>query len=1154
MMYRDGIKAVLQTLLTHLRPTVRFSILEFMIFLGGSPLLYAQSLQSDSLFAKGVEAYSSGKYGQAYDYFKRCDEIDGKEMPDKSCRKYYSCDWMASSLYMQGKEEEAYKLTHYYYLVPTDRRMTALSDSIKDAGYDYYNSSDFPKVLECFLKASEIERTTIGDSSPLYANTLFSIGDAYYATGDTEKAVEYYKECLGKSLCHYDAWSEYINDLANYIVYLHPQTGYREVSDIFKDILHKTDLHYEWYDALKLRTIIAAYQAYDLDYLEEQQTKENDYDPLEECAKRHGEPSRHFLSQTSQAFNLYQSLGAGLEAYTIGNRYLAAAREMGRKDSLTISVMLGMAEQFTAEFQFNMGLSMAEKALKMAEDLQSPTCISEAHLQIARTCVKSGDYENALKHVEAGISPYHQRLLNDSINYLNTLHTLMNVYTGLGDWYHEYENAAKALELTMNLYGEESTETFREYVVFLRLYAQYGDIREPLSYVWALYDKLISDNRLFMGGDIYGAFYSIIDLINISRRVLTSDSEIEYFIRCTKQIRKILLDIEAYGKKHSITLDVTMTLADLLWDNGKTNDAIKLYLDIADIQKDYYERDDWGIKYKIGLAYLETGKAKKAFPYLRDVVKDIGKNVKENFRWMTSNSRADFWELICLPITDFTSYALAADLEKDFVTEAYDATLLSKGILLNSEVELQKLITDSGNKETIEAMNKWRELKERIDKFQRERNLSENSKLDLHRLQTTADSLESQLMLSLKEFGDYTKGLSINYKEVQRCLAPTDVAIEFAIAQVPPVDKNSRAYYVALVLESTGHPHMVKLIEYNRLAEAVKNKAITDSLIYWDIWQPLEIYIRGKLRIFFSPVLDFHALGLEYVQELSAYELYRLSSTRELVTHQASDILAQVAIFGGARFDMALTDNIAVTINTYRDVPNLRKARGAMMSVPDLPGSRQEAEEISRLMKNKGITASLNTDDACTEESFKSLSGKKISTIHISTHGFFEEYDSIADSQIDETFYTMQGMEEASLSRSGLLLSGAENTLFGSEAHAIEDGILTAKEISRLDFRGLALVVLSACKTALGDVSGDGVFGLQRGFKKAGAQTLVMSLWEVDDEATRLMMTEFYRNLIDGQKKREAFLNAQKRLRQYDKGQYDKPEYWAAFIMLDGID
>ena len=115
------------------------------------------------------------------------------------------------------------------------------------------------------------------------------------------------------------------------------------------------------------------------------------------------------------------------------------------------------------------------------------------------------------------------------------------------------------------------------------------------------------------------------------------------------------------------------------------------------------------------------------------------------------------------------------------------------------------------------------------------------------------------------------------------------------------------------------------------------------------------------------------------------------------------------------------------------------------------------------------------------------------------------------------------------------------------------DGILTSKEISQLILHGLDLVVLSACESALGDVSYGGVYGLQRGFKKAGANTIVMSLDKVDDEATRILMVEFYRNLMSGKSKCQSLKDAQKHLRKVDNGKYDNPKYWASFIMLDGL-
>ena len=138
--------------------------------------------------------------------------------------------------------------------------------------------------------------------------------------------------------------------------------------------------------------------------------------------------------------------------------------------------------------------------------------------------------------------------------------------------------------------------------------------------------------------------------------------------------------------------------------------------------------------------------------------------------------------------------------------------------------------------------------------------------------------------------------------------------------------------------------------------------------------------------------------------------------------------------------------------------------------------------------------------------------------------------------------------------RSGLLFSGANNTLRGNyqKIEGVEDGILTAKEIAQMDLRGTDLLVLSACQTGLGEVSGEGVFGLQRGFKKAGVNTILMSLWEVDDQATSLLMTAFYKELAKGRSKADALKAAQRAVRECKDKDFSSPYYWAAFILLDG--
>ena len=115
----------------------------------------------------------------------------------------------------------------------------------------------------------------------------------------------------------------------------------------------------------------------------------------------------------------------------------------------------------------------------------------------------------------------------------------------------------------------------------------------------------------------------------------------------------------------------------------------------------------------------------------------------------------------------------------------------------------------------------------------------------------------------------------------------------------------------------------------------------------------------------------------------------------------------------------------------------------------------------------------------------------------------------------------------------------------------VEDGVLTALELSNMNLGRVDMVVMSACESGLGETSGEGVFGLQRGFKLAGANTLLMSLWKVDDTATQKLMAEFYRNYLSGKSKQESLTLAQQSLR--NNAKYSDPEYWAAFILLDGI-
>jgi CHAT domain-containing protein len=136
------------------------------------------------------------------------------------------------------------------------------------------------------------------------------------------------------------------------------------------------------------------------------------------------------------------------------------------------------------------------------------------------------------------------------------------------------------------------------------------------------------------------------------------------------------------------------------------------------------------------------------------------------------------------------------------------------------------------------------------------------------------------------------------------------------------------------------------------------------------------------------------------------------------------------------------------------------------------------------------------------------------------------------------------GLVENPLLRSGLALAG-----FNARQSGSEDGVLTALEASQLNLSGTELVVLSACQTGLGDIAnGEGVYGLRRAFGIAGAETQLMSLWNVSDKGTQSLMVRYYDKLMDGMGRSEA-LRAVQLETISDGGKYSRPYYWSAFIL-----
>jgi CHAT domain-containing protein len=283
------------------------------------------------------------------------------------------------------------------------------------------------------------------------------------------------------------------------------------------------------------------------------------------------------------------------------------------------------------------------------------------------------------------------------------------------------------------------------------------------------------------------------------------------------------------------------------------------------------------------------------------------------------------------------------------------------------------------------------------------------------------------------------------------------------------------------------------------------------------------------------------------------YRFTYLSSGRDLA--RLSVVVKSksgVVIFADPSFDDsrggAARANPPTTTSKTR---GLRSRSLRSMKWERLPGTAQEAAALVKLIRE----ASLFRGTKATETKLKTVEAPRI--LHLATHGFFlpaagdEDAESIElpgagrggpQVGLGATTPSVGTGPENPLLRSGLALAGANKLTSGTE-----DGILTALEAAGLDLWGTKLVVLSACETGVGKIAqGEGVYGLRRALVIAGAESMLMSLWQVDDDATRDLMTGYYRRLERGSGRSEALRLSQLRMLRSDK--YKHPFYWASFI------
>jgi CHAT domain-containing protein/tetratricopeptide (TPR) repeat protein len=428
----------------------------------------------------------------------------------------------------------------------------------------------------------------------------------------------------------------------------------------------------------------------------------------------------------------------------------------------------------------------------------------------------------------------------------------------------------------------------------------------------------------------------------------------------------------------------------------------------------------------------------------------------------------------------------------------------------------------------------------------------------------------------------FSKGLTLEYslnknpkqitwQQVQNKLQTNDCAIEFV-----QYESNDTKQLGALVLHKKGEPQFARIgcvedIKHTPLKEGgtigtaiavddhrMKDRLYSDTTAFSVIWtnELLDAIGDDTQRIFFAPDGIIHQIAIEYM--LAGYDIYRLTSTRQLLNKPSQRAGDKILIVGNVNFNKASCDYD--TDDADNDGTAYLYLKSMNVQVDPLPGTKVETDTIVQRFDEMGLTTEILSDTAATEARFASAAGD-YSYIHLSTHGYYV-------GETPEGTDLMPAAFDESMSQNGLILAGV-NTALQTDGFDLSwrDGILSAREISQLDLSNTDVVILSACHSGQGYLTDDGVYGIQRGLKNAGVKAMIVSLWSVDDRATARLMRSFYSYLRTDDihtafmKARNDLINADNQeVRRFDPARlaaskasnmFDKPQYYDAFILID---
>jgi tetratricopeptide (TPR) repeat protein len=985
------------------------------------------------------------------------------------------------------------------------------------------------------IKSIELKKELLGDYHPEVAMNLNNIAQIYSQFGKLDKALPFqeqamvaYKKSFGEE--HLD-FATSVNNLA--LIYF--EMG------LYKKALPLNELAFKTYKrslgevhpdvAMSLNNQAQVYYKmgqYDMS-LQFQKQAYTIY------KKSQGENHPNVAISIDNLSQLYQDIGQYERALPLSEQALEIRKiAFGNEHAVVALSLNNLALLYFELGQNEKALSMNEQALLIRKKVlgENHPDVAISLNNIAQLYFELGQYEKALPFQEQAFKLLNNYRGDYHPDVAMSLNNLAKLYLELGQKEKALTTNEKALEIRKKVLGENHPDVAMSLTNLSYLYLEMNQ-----------YEKALEFNELAL--KIYrnslGEFHpKVARSLNNLANIYSKMGQYEKSLKINEQALKIR--IKVFSEDH------------------------------PDVAKSLYNQ---------ALVYSEMGQFNKAMPFIEQSLTIENKQLSVILPSLSEEQKINFLKLHASSYEMYDAFVLNFPRFRAQSTKtSLNNSLLLGNVTMRSNELMRNSIFNSNDTILIENFENWLGLKRQYVNAQ-SFSLEEikNKGIDLKALEDSIEFNERSLSLRSQLFQTEQEKLQLNYETLKSRLAKDEAFLMFHSFDYfngqSWTDSVQCAAYV--VRSNQKEPQFVKLFEKAQLdslmfAEDVSSMMSnlykpSDSTLYNLVWKPIVRYLGDAKKVYVAPSGQLHKLAFAAIGDgvghvlSDTYEIHQVFSAQDFVYPSNPNVFnnddklptASIALFGGINYEPSNTtaskqDSVYIT-----KLALLSNDLDRGSSFGFLPATQKEIEGIQRQFNQNNKTTLSFSGSEATEASLRSLEGDKSPKIlHIATHGYFapdpKANIKISERKVGQTNrYTIA---DNPLLRSGLMMAGSNASWKGTSNLPSEvDGILTAQEVSNLNLLNTQLVVLSACETGLGDIKGrEGVFGLQRAFRLAGANYLLLSLWRIPDEETSEYMQLFYSELL----KQNDITKAYKSTQSFMRLKYpNSPIKWAGMVLVE---